>query len=539
MTKLYLESGNWSLRQLFAAIPLVVSMSVQGAGVDVENDSITVSLTTEPPSLDSSTSADTTSGFVLGLVNEGLVSIGRRGKIQPAVAKTWELGVNQAIFHLREDARWANGRSVTAQDFVYAWRRLVDPKTAASGSTFFAYVLANAEAILAGELPPSALGVTAVDDYTLKVSLSRPVPYLLTVLSGSAYYPLNQEFVEAQQGRLGAEAENLLANGAFTLDSWVHNASIKLNRNPFYWDKENVRLKSLDVGYITSDVRSLLNVYKSKELAALRLNEEILGDAADSGHRINKAPTNCLAWLIMNVRPGRVTANLKVRQAIRLAFDRDRYVNSIVGLPGTRKIDSVFTRRVKGVKASFQKEYPAPPIKFDVERARQLLDQAKLEMGVDEIPPIVLLANETRQIEAEFIQAQLGSALGLDIRVDKQTFKQAIAKMNQGDFDMARAGFCGGAIRDPVFFAGIFISKSAFNNGGFSNPQYDELMALSHVSANPVVRMDAFGKMQQILYDTVAIIPTHESSYVYLEDERVKGLMRFPVVDFSKGYIAP
>lgn len=513
--------------------------NAHGIGVDIENDSITVSLTVEPPNLDSSLSEDTTSGFILGLVNEGLVSVGKRGQIVPGVAETWELGVNQAIFHLRKNARWADGRIVKAGDFVYAWRRLVDPKTGASGSTFFVYILQNAEAILAGTKPPTSLGVEAIDDFTLKVKLSRPVPYLLTVLSGTPYMPLNQRFVEAQEGRFGADAENILSNGPFVMDSWIHNSSIKLSRNPNYWDGDSIRLNSLDVGYITSDVRSLLNVYKSKELAVLRLDETILSDAADTGFRIRKAPTNCLAWLVMNMRPGRVTSNLKVRQAIRLAFNRDRYVNNIVGLPGTRKIDSVFTRRVKGVKASFQKEYPAPEIRFNIEGAKQLLAQARVEMGVEEIPPIVLLANETRQIEAEFIQAQLGSALDLDVKVDKQTFKQAIAKMHVGDFDIARAAFCGGALRDPVFFAGIFISQGSYNDGRYNNPRYDELMAVTHSSANPTIRMDAFGQLQQLLYEDIPIIPTHESSYVYLEDDRVKGLMRYPVVNFSRGFIAP
>jgi len=518
---------------------LLSPVSAFAIGVDVENDRITVSLATEPPNLDSTMSEDTTSGFVLSLTNEGLVNIGRRGEVVPAVAEKWELGANQAIFWLRDDARWADGTSIMAADFVYSWRRLVDPKTAARGSTFFVYVLENAEAILAGDLPTSSLGVEALDDRVLKLTLSRPVPYLLTVLTGTAYLPLKQKFVEAQEGRFGADAVNMLSNGPFKIDSWVHNSSIKFSRNPYYWDRENIKLQAVDIGYITSDLRSLLNLYKSNELATLSLNEEILSDASDSGFRIKKAASNCLAWLVMNMAPGRPTANLKVRQAMRLAFDRDRYVNNIVGLPGTRKIDSVFTRRIKGVGKSFQKEFPAPRIDFNPERARQLLEEAKKELGVEEIPSIILLANETRQIEAEFIQAQLGGALGLDIKVDKQTFKQAIAKMNVGDFDIARAAYCGGALRDPVFFAGIFVSGSPFNDGNYHNPEYDELMALTHSSADPVVRMNAFGQMQQMLFEDVPMVPTHEYSTVYLEDDRVKNLMRYPVVDFSRGYIDP
>ncbi|MFP6806285.1 MAG: peptide ABC transporter substrate-binding protein [Pseudomonadales bacterium] len=520
-------------------VSMAIAPSAHAAGVNLEDDSITISLYVEPPNLDSTLSEDTTSGFILGLTNEGLVVIGKRGEIYPGVAESWEIGANQAIFKLRKDARWANGAPITAHDFVFSWRRLVDPRTAAAGSTFFAYVLENAGEILAGKLPPASLGVEAIDDLTLLVRLSQPVPYLLTILSGTAYFPLNQKFVEAQAGRFGAEAENMLSNGPFVLEDWMHNSSIKLSKSNSYWNAKDIRLSSIDVGYITSDVRSLLNVYKSKELATLQLNEEILSDAADSNFRIQKAPTNCLAWLWMNLRPGRVTSNLKIRQAIRLAFDRDRYVNTIVGLPGTRKIDTVFTKRIKGVNASFQKEYPATALDFDIKRARMLIEEAKAEMGVDEIPSLVILANETRQIEAEFIQAQLGSALGLDIKVDKQTFKQSLDKMSKGEFDIARAGFCGGALRDPVFFAGIFISEGTYNDAGYANPRYDELMAITNSSANPKIRMDAFGKMQEILYNDIPIIPTHESSYVYLQDSRVKGLMRYPVVDFSKGFLTP
>ena len=531
--------NNKVIQCIFVFFLGCLAIPAMALGVDVENNGITISLQTEPPNLDSTLSEDTTSGFILGMINEGLVRIGRKGEIVPAVARKWQLGEREAIFWLRKNARWSDGTPIVAGDFVYSWRRLVDPKTAASGSTFFAYVLDNAEAILAGIKPVTSLGVEAIDDHTLRVKLSRPVPYLLTILTGTAYFPLRQSFVEAQQGRFGADAEHLMSNGPFQLDTWVHSASLKLIRNHHYWNDRSIRLDAVDVGYITSDVRSLLNVYRSNELALLRLNEEILDDAADAGFRIKRAPTNCLAWLIMNMQPGKTTSNLKLRQAIRLAFDRDSYVNTIVGLPGTRKIDSVFTRRIKGVNDSFQKEYPAPIIEFNIERARALLVQAKLEMGVEEIPPIVLLANETRQIEAEFIQAQLGSALGLDIKVDKQTFKQAIAKMNAGSFDIARAGFCGGALQDPVFFAGIFVSNGTFNNGGYSNPDYDRLMALTHSTADPVKRMDAFGQMQQVLFEDVPIIPTHESSYVYLEDDRLKGLTRYPVVNFSHGYISP
>lgn len=180
---------------------------ITAQGVDLENNSITISLRQEPPNLDSTLSEDTTSSKVLRLVNEGLVAVNQRGQIVPAVAKSWDVDVMQVTFHLRDNAKWSNGERVTAHDFVYAWRRLVDPKTAARGSTLFAHLIRNADAVMAGDQPPETLGVEALDDFTFQVTLSQPAAYFIYIASGVAYFPLNQKFVEAQGDRHAADAK--------------------------------------------------------------------------------------------------------------------------------------------------------------------------------------------------------------------------------------------------------------------------------------------------------------------------------------------
>ena len=300
-----------NLAVTFSLLLSIPTSHLLAQGVDPVAKRITISLQSEPPKLDNSLSEDTTSGSLLVLFKEGLVRNSPRGEITPGVAESWDLAGQTITFHLRDNAMWQDGKPVTAHDFVFSWRRLVDPKTAAAGSTFFAYILGNAEPILKGRLSPKKLGVEALDDRTLKVTLSRPAPYALTVLGGVAYLPQRQDFVEAQQGRYGAESENLLSNGPFILADWVHNSAISLKKNPFYWDANQIKLNQIDVGYITSDVRSLLNVYKSHELAALRLSEEILDDALNSNLRVHKAPTNCLAWVYLNMHPGSTNVQSK------------------------------------------------------------------------------------------------------------------------------------------------------------------------------------------------------------------------------------
>lgn len=523
------------MRRLQFLFFLTFVSHVFSAGVDPEQNAITVSLGTEPPSLDSSLSEDGVSGFVLAAVNEGLVRLDRRRRIAPGVAEKWEVTDTHATFWLRANARWSDGSPVTAQDFVYAWRRLVDPKTGASGSTFFAYVLENGKSILAGDKPVQSLGVEAVDDKTLKVTLSGPIPYLLDVLLGSAYYPLKKEFVEAQQGKYGAEADRILFNGPFMLKSWQHGASLELVANPFYWNKEKISLKSMKVGYITSDTRALLNLFLSDEIATLNLDEATLKDAGNYGLKMRKHMTTCVTMLTLNIRKQRPTSNKNLRKALQAVFDREIYVNRVIGIPANQPAYSVFTQHLRGVSSSFQKEYPAQKPILSRERALQYMKLAAQELG--HIPPLTLLSAEGVEKRSEYLQGLFGEALGLEVRIDKQTFKQAIVKLIAGDFDIAQSAFCAGSLRDPAYFAGIFDSEGTFNDGRFASEEYDQLLNLTRTTTDQQKRMNAFGRMQQILFEQVAVLPTHENGQVYVQDPRLTNLVRWPVADFTRGRI--
>lgn len=521
-------------------IPFIFFLTFVGhafaAGVDPEHNAITISLGSEPPSLDSSRSEDGVSGFVLAAINEGLVRLDKRRRISPGVAEKWEVADTHATFWLRADAKWSDGSPVTAHDFVYAWRRLVDPKTGASGSTFFAYVLENGRSILAGDKPVESLGVEAVDDRTLSVTFSGPIPYLLEVMLGSAYYPLKKEFVEAQQDKYGAEADRILFNGPFKLKSWRHGASLELVANPFYWNKGEIGLNSINVGYITSDTRALLNLFLSDEIATLNLDEATLKDAGNSGLKMRRHMTNCVTMLTLNIRKDRPTSNKNLRKALQAVFDREIYVNRVIGIPANQPAYSVFTQHLNGVRTRFQKEYPPRKPILSRERARQYLRMATEELG--QIPPLTLLSQEGFEKRSEYLQGFFGESLGLAVKIDKQTFKQAIVKLIAGDFDIAQSAFCAGSLRDPAFFAGIFDSKGTFNDGRFMNQEYDLLLHLTQTTTDQEKRMNAFGRMQQILFEEVAILPTHENGQVYVQDSRLTNLFRWPVADFTHGRIS-
>ncbi len=208
---------------------------VVGKGIDVDAGTITMVLNSDAPELNSTRSLDAISRFILGHVKEGLLIEDEHNELTGGVAERWELRTDSATFHLRADARWSDGKQVTAHDFVFAWRKGLDPENA-SKYAFLLYPIKNAEAINTGKLPLEALGARAVDDRTLEVELERPLPYFLKIVTTEPYLPVREDFYLSRNGRYGADAADMLYNGPYVLSEWVHGARLKMDKNPLYWN---------------------------------------------------------------------------------------------------------------------------------------------------------------------------------------------------------------------------------------------------------------------------------------------------------------
>ena len=227
---------------------------VNASSIDYDTQTITIALAQEPPQLNSMRATDQVSILLLGHVMEGLTRYGRRNDINPGVAERWEINDKDATFWLRKDAMWSDGVGVTAHDFVFAWQNALDPATA-SEYAFILYPIKNAEEINKGNLPTSQLGVTAVDDYTLKIDLERPTQYFLKLTAFSTYFPVRRDFFESRGDRFASEASDLVYNGPFKITDWVHSASLRMARNDHYWNRDNITLNAINADYITEDTR--------------------------------------------------------------------------------------------------------------------------------------------------------------------------------------------------------------------------------------------------------------------------------------------
>lgn len=504
-------------------------------GIDAATGTVTLALADEPPQLDSSRSTDTISSMVLGHVTEGLIKNGEGGALAPGVAERWEITPTGATFWLRPDARWSDGKPVTAHDFVFAWRKAVDPKTASEYATIF-FAIKNAEAINQGKAPLSSLGATALDDRTLRVELVRPVPYFDKLMVFKSFNPIREDFFNATKGRYGADADKLLYNGPFMITRWVHGAQLRMEKNPYFWDKTRAKVNVLDFAYFSSDPNALINLYKDGKIAMAGLNQENLNEAMVKRWPINRFQRGSVFYMEFNHRKSRPTTNLHLRRAIQLVIDPDEVVYRVIKLPGNLPGRSLFPVWLDGNHGKFREEYPAKRVTPNAVEARRQLALAKKELGVDTLPPLTLLSDDGALGDkmTEYFQETLRRELGLTIRVDKQIFKQRLAKMSAGDFDLVLGGW-NPDYPDPLTFADLFASWNSNNRGRYNNPELDRLVAIAQTSTDVRVRMDTFGAIQQILIDNPPMVPIYEPGVVYVVDPRLQGVVR-RVAGFDPDY---
>ena len=218
---------------LSAISRLLGATSESSPGIDATNNTISLILKQEPPQLDSTLATDAVSGMILGHIMEGLLRYDENNALVPGVAERWDIGENGATFWIRDSARWSNGDPVTAADFVYAWRKPVDPANA-SEYAFIMFPIKNAEAINTGKLPKEELGVRAVGEHRLEVTFEQPIAFFDKLVAFATFAPVQEAFYDQAAGRYGADADTLLYNGPFVIARWVHGAHLRLEKNPYF-----------------------------------------------------------------------------------------------------------------------------------------------------------------------------------------------------------------------------------------------------------------------------------------------------------------
>ncbi|WP_447879147.1 ABC transporter substrate-binding protein [Serratia fonticola] len=447
------------------------------------------------------------SNIILNLL-EGLVSTDANGHLAPAVAEDWENTDYQTwTFHLRPGAVWSDGSPVTAQDFVYSWQQLADPKTGSPYASYLQYArIEHIDAILAGKKPPESLGVSAIDEKTLKVTLSEPVPYFVSMLSHTSMKPVKQSVVE-KFGDKWTLPQNYVGNGAYRLSEWVVNERIVLERSPSYWNNSKTVIEQATFLPLSSEV-SDINRYRSGEIDITNsaippnLYAKMKREIPEQLH-VN--PYLCTFYYEINNQRAPFTDE-RVRAAVKLTLDRDIIANKIMG-QGQIPAYSFTPTFTEGGNFS-QPEWAGWTQEKRNEEAKKLLAQA----GFNAEKPLkfTLLYNTSDQNKQQAIAAasMWKKNLGAQVTLQNQEWKTSLQSRHEGQFDVARATWCGD-YNEPSAFLNMLLSNSSNNTFFYKSPAFDALMASTLQAPDAAARGAIYQQAETLLDKDSALIPVY------------------------------
>lgn len=431
---------------------------------------------------------------------EGLTAFNRQGRAVPGVAESWTISPDAKTytFKLRPDAKWSDGAPVTAQDFVASWHRTLTPETAASYNYQLFYVR-NAKDFADGKLKDFAqVGVRAIDDRTLEVRLENPTPFFLDLCATPALDPVPLKAIE-RYGDDWIKPGRIVGNGAYVLVDWRINDRIRLRKNPYYWDRGQVALETVDLLPI-SKANVAYNFYASGE-ADLALDKGLtptaLLDELKKRPDFHAAPFLGSSFLRFNCAHGPFTDE-RVRLAFSMAVDRERIVKKI-----TRAGELAAVTLVPPGLAG----YPAPEgVRYDPQAARALLAAAGHPDGRG-LPLIRYLYNEAELNEAVAIELQSmwQDVLGVQVSLARQEWKVYLNSMNSLDYDICRSSWVGD-YPDPNTFLDMFLTGGGNNRTGFSDASYDRSIADAAREPDPKKRFEILAGAEQMLIAKKAVI---------------------------------
>lgn len=449
---------------------------------------------------------------------EGLVIQDKDGNIIPAVASSWKTKDNKHfIFTLREDAKWSNGEPVTAQDFVYSFQRLVDPKTASPYSWYVEMTsIQNAKAIIKGKKKPSELGVKATGKHTLEIQLEEALPYFINMLAHATLLPVHQATIE-KHGDKWTRPANFTGNGAYTLKQWVVNEKIELERNPAYWDNQ-----ATDIDQVTylglDDENTEMKRFLAGELdITAKIPEahfkKLQKEQPDS---VKVSAGICTYYYGFNSKKAPFTDS-RVRQALAYAIDRDVVAHKIKGM-GEAPAYNFVHQSIAGLN-EFTPDYAKLTQAKRLEKAKALLSQAQF----DKDKPIkILYASRPMHKKLALAVAAMWKPLDIKTQLEAQEWKTYLSTRRQGGFEVIAGNWCGDYNEASTFLA--FLKEGNWLN--YESKPYNDLLKQAMRATSAKKRADIYEQAEKMLATDMPLAPVYYFVNASLVKPKLKG---FPI----------
>ena len=468
-------------------------------------------------------------------------------KLEPAVATKVVKPTNNGLtytFNLRK-TKWSNGDPVTAKDFVFAWKRAADPKTKSEYAYLFSGIK-NADDITAGKKAASTLGVKAEGDYKLVVTMDRPVPYFSTMMVNPVFFPLNQKTVDKYGKKFGTQSKYLVFNGPFKLTNWNGTGhSWDEVKNTSYWNAKQVKLDKIHV-QVVKDSNTAANLFATKKLDDAVLTGEIAKQHAKDKDYVGDKQGRT-TYLDMNEEKVPDFKNLKLRQAVAMAINRDEFANKVIG-DGSFGISTI-TPENSGSNPKTGEDFSKEAAKesktvqtYDLKKAKQLWAEGLKEVGKSG-EDVTLTTDDTdvAKKSAEYLQSALEQLPGMKVSISSVPFKTRIQRSLDGSAQFILSGWQGD-FPDPISFLDLYTTGNTYNFSHWSNKQYDDLIKASKgTDANSETkRYDDLLKAQELLSKESPVATLYQTVQGHLRNPKLKGATFSPanMYNFVGAYMA-
>ena len=509
----------------FLALLLMAAMTISVCGVAFAEEAagenvVTIAMETSP-NLDTQWNAGSTGAWLLSVMYEGLYSVTETGfKLSGAESVAVNDDATVWTFALKQNAKWNDGQSVTANDYVYAFKRLVNPEISTTYMLDYGQYLKNGAAISGGEKSLDELGVTAIDDYTLEIQLENPCTFFDSILTYSAFYPLREDCVlEDGVGDWAWDVERSITNGPMKMVSCDEDQQIVMVKNENYYGAADVALDKLVVKLI-DDSNTTLQLLETGEVDLITSYPSEETERLQQAGLIHSIPALSTDFLMLHCE-NEPTANPLVRQALSWAIDRDYLCNVL--LLGTKAPATAFVGNGfpgSSAEADFRTE-GGDMIGYDEEKARELLAEAGYPDG--EGFPVLTCSYSNSSADYttifEYLQAQWEEVLGITVVLEPLEKASMIELRGKGQFEVTPQNW-GADYMDASNMLSIFVSTNSINRGKFNNPEYDAAYSESLRTVDQAKRMELLHKAESLLIEDMGIIPLYHRRYsaIYSDD---------------------
>ena len=506
-----------------------------GCGSKTDTDTFRFASELDIQGMDSTVVDDGMSFNAVHAITDGLTAVNEKGKTAPAIAKSWDVSDDGKTytFHLR-NAKWSNGDKVTANDFVYSWRKII--KNAGN----YAYMLGsggasvkNADALMelganATDEQMATLGVTAKDDQTLVVELENKVPYFTDLMAFPCYFPQNEKFVEKCVKNYGTKPEYTLSNGAYKMTKWVKGNKATFTKNDKYYDAKTVATKNLEM-YLVQDPKTAAQNFDNGKVDYARINSTLV-DKYKGKDTFTTFNEGYLFYLQLNFKNDTV-ANKNVREALAYAINRKDLCENVLK-DGSKGATGFIPSQLSTSPAGKDFRDDADKyVSYDQKKAQEYLDAAKKELGTDTITIDLLYGTDESPMDtmAEYLQGSFSKLKGLKVNMVATVKKDRIYNREaNGNFQVVCTRW-GPDYADPTTYLNLALTDNSNNYGKYANAKFDALMEQIQKESDLTKRWDLMIQAEKVMMEDMAYIPVFEKGAAALKAKNVKGLVVVPV----------